>query len=260
MKKQKTPEQDIAELSDEEILRYNRHISLKGFDFSGQESLKSSRVLIIGAGGLGCASSQYLACAGIGVITLVDDDQVELSNLQRQVLHTDNDIGRLKVESAKASLQQLNPHIDIRTVAQRLSSGELSELIQRHDAVIDASDNLDTRNQINQQCYRHQTPLISGAAIRMEGFLSVFTYHDDEPCYQCFSHLFGAHAPTCAENGVLSPVVGIIGSMQALEVIKVLTNYGQPLRQKVLLFDAFKMSWREMKLPQNPACPVCAQQ
>ncbi|MDW6005530.1 molybdopterin-synthase adenylyltransferase MoeB [Vibrio mangrovi] len=244
-------------LSNEEYLRYNRQIILKNFDFDGQEALKQSRVLIIGAGGLGCAASQYLTCAGVGSITLVDDDVVELSNLQRQVLHTDQDIGRMKVDSAADALRQLNPHLKIETIAQRLDDSELLTLIREHHAVLDASDNIATRNQLNKLCFQSKTPLISGAAIRMEGFLSVFTYQADEPCYQCFSALFGNHAPTCVESGVLAPVVGIIGTMQALETIKVLANYGQPLRGKVLLLDAITLSWQEMKLTKRKQCPVC---
>ncbi|SHF50974.1 molybdopterin-synthase adenylyltransferase MoeB [Vibrio gazogenes] len=244
-------------LSDEEHLRYNRQIILKQFDFEGQEALKEGRVLIIGAGGLGCAASQYLASAGVGNITLVDDDVVELSNLQRQILHTDQDIGRLKVDSAADSLRQLNPYLRVKTIAQRLDESALLALMAHHDAVLDASDNIATRNQLNQLCFQSKTPLISGAAIRMEGFLSVFTYQAGEPCYQCFSTLFGNHAPTCVENGVLAPVVGVIGAMQALETLKVLANYGQPLRGKVLLFDAMTLSWQAMKLPQREHCPVC---
>lgn len=244
-------------LSDDEHLRYNRQIILKQFDFEGQEALKQGRVLIIGAGGLGCAASQYLASAGVGNITLVDDDVVELSNLQRQILHTEQDIGRLKVDSAADSLRQLNPYLQIETIARRLDEPSLSALMQHHDAVLDASDNIATRNQLNQLCFQTKTPLISGAAIRMEGFLSVFTYQAGEPCYQCFSTLFGNHAPTCVENGVLAPVVGVIGAMQALETLKVLANYGQPLRGKVLLLDAMTLSWQAMKLPQRENCSVC---
>jgi adenylyltransferase/sulfurtransferase len=247
----------MNKLSDSELLRYNRQISLKDFDFEGQETLKQSRVLVLGAGGLGCAASQYLTCAGIGTLTLIDDDQVELSNLQRQVLHTDQDIGRHKVDSAKESLQKLNPYVNIQTIRQRLDDQALLKQIQQHHTVLDASDNLATRNQLNRLCAQTRTPLISGAAIRMEGFLSVFTYQEGEACYQCFSTLFEQHLPTCTENGVLSPIVGIIGASQALETIKVLTHYGQTVRGKVLLFDALRMSWQEMKLTKLPSCPIC---
>ena len=245
-------------LSDEEMLRYNRQIILKQFDFDGQEALKQSSVLIIGAGGLGCASSQYLAAAGVGKITLVDFDKVELSNLQRQVLHHDSDIGRFKVESAADALNEINPHIKIQTIARCVEDQELETLIRHHTVVLDASDNVATRNQLNRLCYESKTPLISGAAIRMEGQVSVFTYqNEDEPCYQCLSGLFGENALTCVEAGVMSPVVGIIGAVQAMEAIKVITHLGTPLTGKILMLDAMSMSWREMKLMKLPTCPVC---
>ncbi|WPC75723.1 molybdopterin-synthase adenylyltransferase MoeB [Vibrio porteresiae] len=245
-------------LSDEEMLRYNRQIILKQFDFDGQEALKQSSVLIIGAGGLGCASSQYLAAAGVGKITLVDFDKVELSNLQRQVLHHDSDIGRFKVESAADALNEINPHIKIQTIARCVEDQELETLIHHHTVVLDASDNVATRNQLNRLCYASKTPLISGAAIRMEGQVSVFTYqNEDEPCYQCLSGLFGENALTCVEAGIMSPVVGIIGAVQAMEAIKVIAHLGTPLTGKILMLDAMSMSWREMKLMKLPTCPVC---
>lgn len=248
----------MSELTDQEMLRYNRQIILRNFDFDGQERLKESSILIIGAGGLGCASSQYLAAAGIGKITLVDDDSVELSNLQRQVLHCDETIGEKKVISAKIALNRINPHCQIDTLDKRLSDDELRSLIASHDLVLDGTDNVDTRNQLNRLCFESKTPLISGAAIRMEGQVSVYTYQDNEPCYQCLSSLFGQQALTCVEAGVMSPVVGIIGATQALEAIKVLANYGQPLISKLLMLDALSMSWREMKLAKMPNCSVCS--
>ncbi|MGR6834426.1 molybdopterin-synthase adenylyltransferase MoeB [Aliivibrio wodanis] len=248
----------MSELTDQEMLRYNRQIILRNFDFDGQERLKESSILIIGAGGLGCASSQYLAAAGIGKITLVDDDSVELSNLQRQVLHCDETIGEKKVISAKIALNRINPHCQIDTLDKRLSDDELRSLIASHDLVLDGTDNVDTRNQLNRLCFESKTPLVSGAAIRMEGQVSVYTYQDNEPCYQCLSSLFGQQALTCVEAGVMSPVVGIIGATQALEAIKVLANYGQPLISKLLMLDALSMSWREMKLAKMPNCSVCS--
>lgn len=244
-------------LSDKEMLRYNRQIILRNFDFEGQEALKQSSVLVIGAGGLGCASSQYLATAGIGHITLVDFDSVELSNLQRQVLHSDSDIGKLKVDSASESLQGLNPHLTVDTFSEKLDDQALLTLIKKHQVVLDATDNKETRNQLNRLCYQTKTPLVSGAAIRMEGQLSVFTYQDDEPCYECLSSLFGENALTCVEAGVMSPVVGIIGGMQALESIKIISQYGRPYRGKLMIFDALYLSWREMKLSKNTKCLVC---
>ncbi|MDW6019132.1 molybdopterin-synthase adenylyltransferase MoeB [Vibrio plantisponsor] len=246
-------------LSDAEMLRYNRQIILKAFDFEGQEALKQSSILILGAGGLGCASSQYLATAGIGKLSLIDDDKVELSNLQRQVLHHDADIGKLKVESAAQALKELNPELEIVTVAKRLNDEALLSLVQEHDLVLDASDNVDTRNQLNRLCYQTKTPLVSGAAIRMEGQVSVFTYQDEsEPCYQCLSALFGSNALSCVEAGVMAPVVGIIGAVQAMEAIKVIAGLGKPIQGKILMLDAMTMSWREMKLMKQPHCPTCS--
>lgn len=248
---------NIQELSDEEMLRYNRQIILRQFDFDGQEALKNSSVLILGAGGLGCAASQYLVAAGIGSITIIDDDVVELSNLQRQLLHNDETIGMKKVESASQALTKINPFTSINTVDERLHDEQLLALIQQHDAVLDGSDNVETRNQLNKLCHQTKTPLISGAAIRMEGQVSVYTYQDGEPCYQCLSTLFGQQALTCVEAGIMAPVVGIIGAVQAMETIKVIANFGQPIIGKLLMLDAMSMSWREMKLPKSPNCSIC---
>ncbi|PQJ63954.1 molybdopterin-synthase adenylyltransferase MoeB [Vibrio chagasii] len=245
-------------LSDAEMLRYNRQIILKQFDFEGQEALKQGSILVLGAGGLGCASAQYLATAGVGKLTLIDDDVVELSNLQRQVLHTDADIGKKKVVSAAESLQLLNPHLRVETVDHRLDDEALAKLIEAHSLVLDASDNVETRNQLNRLCYASKTPLVSGAAIRMEGQISVFTYQDDNaPCYQCLSTLFGSGALSCVEAGVMAPVVGIVGAVQAMEAIKVIAVYGQPKKGKIMILDALSMSWREMNLMKMPTCPVC---
>lgn len=245
-------------LSDQELLRYNRQIILKQFDFEGQEALKQSSILILGAGGLGCAASQYLATAGVGSLTLIDDDVVELSNLQRQVLHSDADIGRKKVDSAAESLRMLNPYLTVNIVDQRLEDAQLKALIEQHSLVLDASDNLDTRNQLNKLCFQTKTPLVSGAAIRMEGQVSVFMYqHPDEPCYQCLSALFGSNVLTCVEAGVMAPVVGIIGAVQAMEAIKVIAQYGQVKQGKILMLDALSMTWREMNLSKLAHCQTC---
>ncbi|CEO39331.1 molybdopterin-synthase adenylyltransferase MoeB [Photobacterium kishitanii] len=252
-----TEQHTSAELSDDEMLRYNRQIILRQFDFEGQEALKASSMLILGAGGLGCASSQYLAAAGVGKITLIDDDKVEVSNLQRQVLHTDATIGMLKVESAKHALTAINPYLTVETIAKRLTDDELLPLIQQHSLVLDCCDNVDTRNQLNRLCFAAKTPLISGAAIRMEGQISVYSYRDGEPCYQCLSALFGQQTLTCVEAGIMSPVVGIVGAVQAMEAIKVAANVGTPLTGKILMLDAMNMSWREMKLMKQPNCSVC---
>lgn len=246
-----------AELSDQEMLRYNRQIILRGFDFDGQEALKAARVLVVGLGGLGCAAAPYLAAAGVGHLTLLDFDTVALSNLQRQTLHRDATIGQPKVDSARDMLAVINPHIQIDAINALLDEAQLLELIAEHDLVMDCTDNVVIRNQLNQCCFTLKKPLVSGAAIRMEGQISVFTYQDGEPCYRCLSRLFGENALTCVEAGVMAPLVGIIGSLQAMEAIKLLANYGTPASGKIVMYDAMTCQFREMKLPRNPQCEVC---
>ncbi|AHG73729.1 Sulfur carrier protein moaD adenylyltransferase [Mannheimia sp. USDA-ARS-USMARC-1261] len=245
------------ELTDHETLRYNRQIILKSVDFDGQEKLKSSRILIVGLGGLGCAASQYLASAGVGHLTLVDFDTVSLSNLQRQILHTDETIGLPKVESAKARLSAINPNIQIEVINQKCSDEQWAELIAKTDLVLDCTDNVTVRNQLNLQCFNQKRPLVSGSAIRFEGQISVFTYQDNEPCYQCLSSLFGDGTLSCVEAGVIAPIVGVIGSFQALEAIKVLLNIGKILSGKLLMIDGLHFSIREMALPKQKNCSVC---
>ena len=248
-----------VELSDEEMLRYNRQIVLRDFDFDGQEKLKASRVLIVGLGGLGCAAAPYLASAGVGHLTLLDFDSVSLSNLQRQILHSDATLGQPKVESARQRLAAINPHCQLEPIDAQLDDAQLSALIARHDAVLDCTDNVDAREQINRLCYQHKVPLISGAAIRMEGQLSVFTWQPGEPCYRCISRLFGDQTLSCVEAGVLAPLVGVIGAMQSLEAIKVLTALGQPARARLLIYDAMSAEFRNMKVMQDRHCEVCGE-
>ncbi|QIM63272.1 molybdopterin-synthase adenylyltransferase MoeB [Pasteurellaceae bacterium Orientalotternb1] len=245
------------ELSDQEMLRYNRQIVLKSVDFEGQEKLKASRVLIVGLGGLGCAASQYLASGGVGHLTLVDFDTVSLSNLQRQILHTDENIGEPKVESAKKRLAALNPHIEIETINAKLSEREWATLIPQFDVVVDCTDNVEIRNLLNLQCFRQKRPLVSGSAIRFEGQVSVFSYQLGEPCYQCLSQLFGENVLSCVEAGVISAIVGVVGSLQALEAMKILMNIGKTLSGKLLMIDGFNFSVREMQLPKLPNCSIC---
>ncbi len=244
-------------LTDSEILRYNRQISIKAIDFEGQEALKQAKVLIIGMGGLGCATSQYLAVAGVGELTLVDFDTVELSNLQRQVLHQDADIGRAKVHSAKDSLLLANPHIKVHAIHGLLSDDSLLEQVELHDIIVDCTDNLTVRQQLNRLCFKTKTPLVSGAAIRMEGLITVFDYQAESPCYQCFSQLFGEQQLTCVESGILAPVIGVMGSLQAVETIKLICKIGQPLVGRVLMFDAMTLEMRQMKLNKIPNCMIC---
>lgn len=248
-----------AELSDHEMLRYNRQIILKNIDFDGQEKLKAARALIVGLGGLGCAASQYLASAGIGHLTLVDFDTVSLSNLQRQILHTDRNIGQGKVFSARDSLHKINPNIDINVLNIRVEQDAIwNNLIQEYDVVVDCTDNVTVRNILNTLCYQTKIPLVSGSAIRFEGQVSVFRYQENEPCYQCLSQLFGDTTLSCVEAGVIAPIVGVVGSIQALETIKVLLNIGKTLSGKLLMIDGLHFSVREMALPKQPNCPVCA--
>nr|WP_318382233.1 molybdopterin-synthase adenylyltransferase MoeB [uncultured Enterobacter sp.] len=246
-----------VELSDAEMMRYNRQIVLRGFDFDGQEALKGARVLVVGLGGLGCAAAQYLAGAGVGHLTLLDFDTVSLSNLQRQTLHSDATLGRPKVDSARVSLARINPHVAFTTLNARLEGDALNAQIAAHQLVLDCTDNVTVRNQLNAGCFQAKVPLVSGAAIRMEGQISVFTYQDGEPCYRCLSRLFGDNALTCVEAGVMAPLVGVIGAMQAMEAIKLLTHYGTPATGKIVMFDAMTCQFREMKLMRNPGCEVC---
>ena len=247
-----------VELSDEEMLRYNRQIILRNFDFDGQERLKGARVLGVGLGGLGCAAAQYLAAAGVGALTLLDFDSVSLSNLQRQTLHSDAAIGLPKVDSARDSLARINPHVQLTPLNALLDQQALAAQIAAHDLVLDCTDNVAIRNQLNAGCFQHKTPLVSGAAIRMEGQISVFMYQDNEPCYRCLSRLFGENALTCVEAGVMAPLVGVIGSLQAMEAIKVLAQYGTPAAGRLVMYDAMTCQFREMKLMRDPQCEVCA--
>ncbi|MRS13811.1 molybdopterin-synthase adenylyltransferase MoeB [Enterobacteriaceae bacterium RIT691] len=247
----------VPELSDAEMLRYNRQIVLRGFDFDGQEKLKAAKVLVVGLGGLGCAAAQYLAAAGVGQMTLLDFDTVSLSNLQRQTLHSDATIGQPKVVSARDTLTRINPHVQFTCLDALLDDAALQAQIAAHDLVLDCTDNVQIRNQLNAGCYQHKTPLVSGAAIRMEGQISVFTYQDGEPCYRCLSRLFGENALTCVEAGVMAPLVGVIGSLQAMEAIKLLTTYGTPAAGKIVMYDAMTCQFREMKLMRFAGCEVC---
>jgi len=245
-------------LSDQEMVRYCRQILLPSCDIDGQEKLKQARVLVIGVGGLGCAAAQYLGAGGLGRLTLVDFDKVELSNLQRQILHTTANIGDNKALSGQQSLQAINPEIEVVAITRKMAGEELAQECLAHDVVVDCCDNLETRTLLNQLCFNTKTPLVSGAAIRMEGMVSCFDYSDDAPCYQCFSQLFGEQQLSCMEAGVLSPAVGIIGSIQAAEVIKIISGIGRPLIGRILLADIATMSFREMKLSKSAQCKVCS--
>ncbi|MBC52579.1 MAG: molybdopterin-synthase adenylyltransferase MoeB [Gammaproteobacteria bacterium] len=246
-------------MRDEQLLRYSRQIMLPAFDIEGQTRLLQSTVLIVGMGGLGSPVAMYLAAAGVGHLILVDDDVVEISNLQRQLVHREASVGDSKVESARQTLLALNSQISITTVNQRVDRALLAQLIsQPVDLVVDACDNFSTRFAINDVCLQYQVPLVSGAAIRLEGQVAVFdSRQPDSPCYQCLYQGGDDEQMSCARNGVLAPVVGIIGSMQALEAIKVLSGMGKSLCGRLLLFDAMTSSWRELRLSRDPACSAC---
>lgn len=245
-------------LTTAQALRYSRQILLKGFDLDKQEMLINSRVLIIGMGGLGCAAAQYIVASGVGNVTLVDNDSVESTNLQRQVLHFENSIGDKKVDSAARTLRNINQFVDIQTLDQRLASGPLATLIKRHHLVLDCSDNLDTRNLLNQLCYQQGVPLVSGAAIRMEGQVFCVMPSRSTACYECISHFFGEQNLSCVESGVMSPVVGIIGATQASEAIKILAQYGSAAVNTLQLYDAMESQWERIKVNPLPHCKTCA--
>jgi len=246
-------------MNDQQLLRYSRQIMLPYIEYEGQQKINDSRVLIIGLGGLGSPVAMYLAAAGVGHLVLCDDDQVDLSNLQRQIIHSTSDLGGDKVTSAKQSLLELNPEIKISTFNFRLDETQLAEQMSKADVVIDASDNFTTRFLINRISVKTQTPLVSGAAIKTEGQISVFNQTSESPCYQCLYKDDGTDMDmTCSNNGVLAPIVGIIGSLQVLETLKIIAQFGETLDGRVQLLDAFTMEWRQMKLKKDPHCPVCS--
>ncbi|MBX8551747.1 molybdopterin-synthase adenylyltransferase MoeB [Pseudomonas cichorii] len=245
-------------LTDQELLRYSRQILLQHVDIDGQIRLKSSRALIVGLGGLGSPVALYLAAAGVGELHLADFDSVDLTNLQRQVIHDSQSIGQAKVDSAMARLTAINP--EVRLVAHRaaLDADSLSAAVQGVDLVLDCSDNFSTREAVNAACVAAGKPLVSGAAIRLEGQLSVFDPRRAEsPCYHClYGH--GSEAElTCSEAGVIGPLVGLVGSLQALEALKLLAGFGEPLVGRLLLIDALSTRFRELKVKRDPACGVC---
>ena len=247
-------------MKDESLLRYSRQIMLPELDVAGQQKLVDATVLIIGMGGLGCPAAMYLAAAGVGHLIIADDDAVELTNLQRQIAHSINDIGSAKVTSATATLQGLNPDTRITAIPERLGGDRLLELVRQADVVLDACDNFTTRFAVNKCCIEAGKPLVSGAAIRLEGQVAVFDPRDDSsPCYQCLYQAGDDDDASCATNGVLAPVVGIIGSVQALETIKVITGAGKALVGRLLLFDGLELGWREMKLRRDPGCAACGE-
>ncbi|MGZ8258735.1 MAG: HesA/MoeB/ThiF family protein [Methylotenera sp.] len=246
-------------MNDNQLLRYSRQIMLPQIDIEGQQKLLAANILIVGAGGLGSPAAIYLAAAGVGNITIYDDDEVDLSNLQRQIAHCTADIGMDKVISTRQTLNKLNPDTNVRAVKQRLAGEQLDLEVVKADVVLDCSDNFKTRFGINKTCVKHQKPLVSGAAIRFEGQVSVFTPgKNNSPCYNCLYHSEGEEAQTCATNGVIAPITGIAGSIQALEAMKLIVGAGETLIGRLLLIDGLTMEFNVMKLRKNPLCPTCS--
>ena len=245
-------------MKDEQLLRYSRQIMLPQLDVAGQQRLIDATVLIVGMGGLGCPAAMYLAAAGVGHLIIADDDLVELTNLQRQIAHSQSMIGEPKVVSAQQTLLGLNPDLKITALQKSLGGSELSEVVGQADLIVDASDNFTTRFAINSACIEHGKPLVSGAAIRMEGQVAVFDSRNPiSPCYQCLYSQGADENASCSENGVMAPLVGIIGAVQAMEAIKLLTGIGESLAGRLLLLDASTMQWREMRLPRDSSCRAC---
>ncbi len=245
-------------MNDDQLLRYSRQIMLPMVDVKGQQRLLESTAIVVGLGGLGSPVAMYLAAAGVGRLMLVDFDQVEISNLQRQIIHTTADIGRLKVESARDTLKALNPEVEVEIIPHKLEGDELTDTVSRSDVIIDASDNFAARFALNSASVSTRTPLVSGAAIRMEGQVAVYRPDIPEsPCYRCLYKDENELDETCTQTGVLAPVLGIIGGIQASEALKVLMDIGRTLTGRLLLLDAMTMEWRTLKLKKDPACPVC---
>lgn len=247
-------------MNDEQLLRYARHILLNEFGIEAQESILASHVLIIGAGGLGSPALAYLAASGVGRITIIDDDQVELSNLQRQIAHTTDRIGWDKVASAQVMANQLNPGVRVDPVVARLDDTSLTHWVQQVDLVLDCCDNFATRHAINRACVAARKPLISGAAIRFSGQISTYDLRQEQaPCYHClFPEADDVEELRCATTGVLSPLLGMVGSAQASEALKVLGGFGEPLVGRLLSVDALTMNWHTVRFGRDPDCPVCA--
>lgn len=246
-------------MNDDQLLRYSRQIMLPEFDYAGQQALLQARVLIVGVGGLGSPVAMYLAAAGVGQLVLADDDVVDLTNLQRQIVHSEQTVNQLKVDSAAATIARLNHDINVECLPLRLADQSMEEQVEAADVVVDCSDNLATRTALNQVCWEKKTPLVMGAAIRFEGQLSVFDSRNPaSPCYACLHHQTNSLDVTCSANGVMSPMVGIIGTMQALETVKLLARVGQPAVGKLMMFDGLSAQWHSFALPKLDDCKVCA--
>jgi molybdopterin/thiamine biosynthesis adenylyltransferase len=247
-------------MDDAQLLRYSRHILLNELGIDGQEKLLASHALIIGAGGLGSPVSLYLGSAGVGQITVVDHDQVDATNLQRQIAHTLDRVGQDKADSVRTAIAQINPDVQVTPIAQRADAALLDRLVAQADVVIDCCDNFETRHAVNRACVVHRKPLVSGAAIRMDGQVSVFdSTQADAPCYACIFPPEQAPEETrCATLGVFAPLVGIIGSVQAAEALKILSGMGSHMAGRLLMLDGRDLSWTDIRMGRNEQCPVCA--
>ncbi|HEX4919004.1 MAG TPA: molybdopterin-synthase adenylyltransferase MoeB [Limnobacter sp.] len=246
-------------MNDEELLRYSRHILLDEIGIEGQSRIANAKVLVVGAGGLGCPSALYLASAGVGTLYIADDDTVDLTNLQRQVLHTTARVNQPKVESARNQLEQLNPCCKVVPIAHRLEGDELGTLVAQVDVVLDCCDNFKTRHAVNRACVKHGKPLVSGAAIRLDGQLAVFELGNPQaPCYHClFPEGDDVSEVRCATMGVFAPLTGVIGTLQASEALKILAGFGQPLYSTLQIYDSRGCEFTKMKIRKDPSCAVC---
>lgn len=246
-------------MNDDQLLRYSRHILLNEIGVEGQERLRAAHMLVIGAGGLGSPAAYYLASAGVGTLTLVDGDAVDLTNLQRQILHTTGRIGMPKAESARIALEAINPEVRVETVAQRVDELALDRLVADATVVLDCSDNFATRHALNRTCVRHRRPLVSGAAIRFDGQVASFDVRAAEsPCYACLFPPGDGEDELCSTMGVFAPVTGIVGTVQAAEALKLAAGAGTSLVGRLLMLDALSMQWHSVRVPRDPDCPVCA--
>ena len=245
-------------LNDEQLLQYSRHLMLPQIDAAGQAKWLNASVLVVGLGGLGSPVALYLATAGVGSLVLADDDQVELSNLQRQVIHNHAGIGQNKAVSAAQQIASLNPHTHVSTLCSRLEGDVLIDEVNKVDLVVDCTDNFVTRHALNQACFESSTPLVSGAAIRFEGQVTVYDpRHESTPCYQCLYPVDASVEQNCSTSGVFSPLVGMVGTIQAAEALKVLANIGETLEGRMLMIDALTMQFQTLKLPRRKNCEVC---
>ncbi|SIT39798.1 Molybdopterin-synthase adenylyltransferase [Paraburkholderia piptadeniae] len=248
-------------MNDDQLLRYSRHILVDELGIEAQQSFLDAHAIVVGAGGLGSPAAMYLAASGVGKLTLVDADTVDLTNLQRQILHVTKSVGRLKVESGRDAIAQLNPDIDVNAVAERVDDAWLDRTVPQATVVLDCTDNFATRHAINRACVAHGVPLVSGAALRFDGQISTFDFRNDEsPCYAC---VFPEDQPfeevACSTMGVFAPTVGIIGAMQAAEALRVIAGVGEPLVGRLMMLDSLRMEWSTMRIARQQDCPVCGE-